>query len=927
MLRSLAAPLLWTAYVATPTRGWGWLDGVPLGPLETAVLAIVWWTWVLRRSLPGTRLLGVLLVAKIALGAAFVDRGFDAHYYANGSWDPPLERSTEFRDRSLTRVDERLSFGGDRSRDLPLYFQNDVRFNFYQPSEPRREGLPYSAVWEGFLLVEDAGSATLYVDADEMASGGLWIDNRQLVALDRATPRTATAMLEEGWHPLRLTVAAPQGAARRVEAGEIIDNTSRPFDSGRVFRQPVGNTRLAIDGPLRRTSRVIDVVLLVWLAILIAGRIRELSVGRLLWFGAIVEAVRYALPYAFRVTVLGGGDDMLMYEHLGRVIALGDPLLQEPGPGGGQGAPFYFQPLYPYFVALAHLVFGEDLFGVIFVQRLLVAATVAWCAAITARLFGTRAAWVTVAVGGLFLYEKLGRWSYVLLAEPLFTPVFVAWTWLLIRLSTEPPSRARVVLAGLVGGIATLIRSTLLLAWPVILPLWAASLGSRRTRTVALLVAVMAATITTATLRNWIVAERFVLVASSFGINLLIGNEPRRPLAPPPPDRSGWYDRLELDAGTRTVLEYAIQDPTDLAVHLGRKAVYSVGLYDLSGLEVFAGTAWSYAGTWLLAIVGIVRMPAAVQPSVVHWLPLALALCHFAAVVLIFPWGYGDRLILPLYPLLIPYAALALEPLARGLDPHARQAGRAVVASSAEARRRVGPPAGRLVRRGAARAREYSTAALRERRNWTYLGYTVAVVHWLQGLELLTALLLPVTALIVARLTRSGLAYRFVGGALWTTALAWIAVQGSLSADAVHDPLFWGLVAAVMLAGSAVTGRWTIVSTLLAWTAGACTMVAILLPAISRASVGESLIELSRRFGPLGTIGVFAVWLQAIAASRVGVPQQGRIIPAVCGALLAALVLCLAGAMPDLTLDASRWIAALGLLLGLAEAHARTRRT
>jgi hypothetical protein len=57
-------------------------------------------------------------------------------------------------------------------------------------------------------------------------------------------------------------------------------------------------------------------------------------------------------------------------------------------------------------------------------------------------------------------------------------------------------------------------------------------------------------------------------------------------------------------------------------------------------------------------------------------LPLLAALGHFAAVVLIFPWVYGDRLILPAYPLLIPYAAFALEPVVtRALEHPAHAAG------------------------------------------------------------------------------------------------------------------------------------------------------------------------------------------------------------------------------------------------------------
>jgi hypothetical protein len=46
-------------------------------------------------------------------------------------------------------------------------------------------------------------------------------------------------------------------------------------------------------------------------------------------------------------------------------------------------------------------------------------------------------------------------------------------------------------------------------------------------------------------------------------------------------------------------------------------------------------------------------------------LPLAAALTQLAAVVIIFPHVYVDRLILPLYVLLLPYCALALDAISR----------------------------------------------------------------------------------------------------------------------------------------------------------------------------------------------------------------------------------------------------------------------
>jgi len=129
-------------------------------------------------------------------------------------------------------------------------------------------------------------------------------------------------------------------------------------------------------------------------------------------------------------------------------------VLREPAFGGGQGGPFYFQPFYPYFVALAHLAFGDSLSGVILLQRLLIVVTIGCVMAMTARLFGRRAGWIALVGGGLFLYEKAGTWADALLAESLFMALLVAWIWVLIKAATEAASWPQVLVAGAIGGLA-----------------------------------------------------------------------------------------------------------------------------------------------------------------------------------------------------------------------------------------------------------------------------------------------------------------------------------------------------------------------------------------------------------------------------------------------------------------------------------------
>ena len=155
MRPTLAAPLLWTAFVLLPVDGWGVFDGVPLGVVDVIVLVAIWVAWAIARKVDGIRLGAIALVLKIAAAPLLLEHGFSASYFANPTFTPPIERSTEYHARDVTRIDRRLSFGRDGAPDLPLFFFDDFRFNFYQRGEPRRGELPFSVAWDGYAWVEE----------------------------------------------------------------------------------------------------------------------------------------------------------------------------------------------------------------------------------------------------------------------------------------------------------------------------------------------------------------------------------------------------------------------------------------------------------------------------------------------------------------------------------------------------------------------------------------------------------------------------------------------------------------------------------------------------------------------------------------------------------------------------------------------------
>jgi dolichyl-phosphate-mannose-protein mannosyltransferase len=672
MTKDRLAPFVWLAYLAVPIGGWGLFPGRPLGGVGAVALVFVCWVWWTRRALPFAFLAVVALIAKIALGGTLlVPRGFAATYFANAEFAPPFERGTEPAGRSVTRTDRRLSFLGVDG-DLPVYFFNDTRrFNFYLPTQPTRESLPVSAVWEGWLRVPRTGLWRLYV----RAPGGrvdLSLGDRLSVTIPPSPAEwVGYPTLSTGFMPIRIALSIPQGGAREFAAGWTVDGREVPFDEAVIFRYPVSRARRLADRLLRAGSMAFDFVICVWLFGSVVSAVRSAWRGLIVSPGArdalaigsaavIVDGLLFAWPRLHRMITLSGGDDWLTYETMARDIGLNGPWMTAGAPLG-QGAPFYYQPLYPYFIAASHWLFGDDLFGLFLLQRLFLGVTVIALWRVTAALFGERVGCAGLIAALVIVYEKVAPWSGVVLSELIFVPLVCVWAFALVRLAAKPdPSSA--ALAGIVGGLATLARSTLMLGWPLMLPLLALALHRRRlVRLAVVVVAAMLAVTFLATARNWVVARRFVLVSTSGSINLSLGNPPPPSLVVPEA-RKVSYSRLGLDPDVQRVVEYARQSPGPFFEGWRRKAAYSLGSF--ATLAPDRGRSFFYMAISAIALAGLLVLIA--RPS---WLegrgpaaliPLALALAHLAGIVIFFPTAYGDRLLLPFYALVAPYVGIAL---------------------------------------------------------------------------------------------------------------------------------------------------------------------------------------------------------------------------------------------------------------------------
>lgn len=659
--RPVIAPLVLTAYLLWPAAGRGLLGGVPIGPIGALALVMLWVGWGFTRRPASSRIALGCLVVKIALSVPLLEHGFAAEYYANDAWRPPMERGLDALRRPFTRVDRAIDFGPAGSaapREVPLFFVNDLRFNFYQAGEPDRERLPYSARWVGFWDVDREGPARLYVRTSGAATAALTIDGFPVVSLlpggGRAVGEVA---LRAGPRRLRIDLSAPAGAGREVSAG-FLDAADRehPFTDDSVFLVRATDHQRLADRAARALSYALDVLVLAWLAwwaLAAATAVHALSLI------GVLEAFHFAWPWATRVMVLPGGSDSLTYETYARDILAHGPLMTMGDPVGHAGA-FYYQPLYPYVMAALHGLVGETFFGLVFFQRLLVPVTLAITWLTIRRLFGTAIGRVGLITSALFLYLRVASWAALAYGEIVFIPLVCAWGLLAAVAAVDASPRTSVA-AGVAGGLATLSRSTLLLAWPVLVILISLAGPVRRmARAAAWMACALVAVTALATLRNAIAAHEFVPVTTSFGINFYMGNQPPPDLEPsltdPPRLRAAVHDPF-----TRRVIMFAVQAPARFAVNLWKKALFTLGFF--GALMPGRSTARDLIVVWVLALGGVLVVATLTIESgcrgVPRAIPGALALCHFVAGVIVFP--FDVRLILPFYVLLLPYVAVCVS--------------------------------------------------------------------------------------------------------------------------------------------------------------------------------------------------------------------------------------------------------------------------
>lgn len=638
---------------------------IPLGPTRAAVVSAAIVLMIVFRRTPVSRpLFSVALAVMLGLAGARVavalvasPVGWTARYYANDHWSGTPEWSSDFRRSGATRVDSGIAFKDDT---FPAHYLNDYTFD----RGIRREvSEPMSVEWTGYVVLDRPRTERLVLKA--RGDADVSVDGRNVLAVSSAKkPRTAEQIVElaAGARALVVRYVKPADTDGLIEFAAPLAVMPVPRD-----RPPpaawVQQAAIAIDAALLMVFACVAVQAARtswhrsgegWFANRPSSRSQAVALALFAIFG--VQGWWQASRFAGRVVSLTSGDDWWGFEsrardilHHGPLMLLGQPL--------GHADPYFYHPMYCYFLAAVHGVVGESLFGPVFVQFLILAgvALIVW--RLAAEWFGERPALAGLAVLVLvFELDFVRYYTVTLLSENLYfltvtltIAPFVRWV--------RDGARADLWRTGLWGGISTLTRPPMLLYLVPALIL-IALVAAKRTRRLEVAATAVLATATVwllvvapVTLRNWVAAGRAILVSDVPGSSLISYNMPPSVSAA---SYAGYF-KGTTSSGFKVFAQIAWDHPIAMLGVQMRKIGFSLGLTQLAGgyrphPELVAITV-----LYLSMCVASRRMR-----HLTMWPVHLFVLAHLAGMPLTLPWNYGYRMILAPYVYTSALATAAL---------------------------------------------------------------------------------------------------------------------------------------------------------------------------------------------------------------------------------------------------------------------------
>jgi hypothetical protein len=650
--------------VSAPGVRPSWFAGAPLSTYGIAAFAFVLCLAVIAgivRPLRTPRpffFFGVVVILLIKIALAFNTTPLGWRGYYTGIYPTPEgERSLQGSffsgaSRQPFRVDREIDFSGP---DFGLHFLNEaLPYGSLPGGAGRDHEYPLMVRWVGYVTVSEPRNVTARLSqVNGMAA--ISIDGRRIGS--SLNPTSFTLRLPPGTHEITVDYQKPAATWPALSLALPLEVTTEALGAGELSASKRAAATTSFLGLL--------LVILAAGAVFQAYRpIRMLIRERLqtdpsrvalivVVFFFIALGVWQSIPSRHGTVYLSEGNDPLAYESQARNVMSSGLLMNAPGHFGST-APFYFYPFYSYYLAGFHLSMGEDFSSVIFANWVCLALTVILAWLLVFRHLPYPAATLSLLLTAAFVLVEARPYAALSFTDNLYLPMVVLAVFCLER-AVAIRKRRLFFLLGVVAAIAAATRPSFLLFPPVIaaaLILWR-RLGPRRFSEAGSMILGFLIGVLPFTLRNWIVAKKFVLLVESFVMlpYFLFSPEEEKPnlMADGPP---GLFDSLE------TSIRLIGEAPAHHLWVEARKILFTMGFTGFGPHGAPESPRWFFILPLLfLAAILLRKVPFPAMFSI-----LGFGAAHLVAMVLAAPWTYGHKTILPLHAVMLIGAAWLLRP-------------------------------------------------------------------------------------------------------------------------------------------------------------------------------------------------------------------------------------------------------------------------
>jgi hypothetical protein len=655
-------------FLLVPGPQKGVFSGVPLSGKATAVFlmfaGVAIATSLVQRTRSPRRIWPIVLLiavgGKILLSAFLVTAGWRGTYETaqiRGDKRGEALRVMRFTTPSGQRpyriegeinVRNRTMLGADFINDRPRspYYENILR----DVAQPMR------ITWRGFAWAGSAQTAPVQLTAKGIVT--LRVNDRELYRGQNPQRRPIALPLRSGTNHIEVLYEKAAGIEPTIVLSGVPAVTAEPADDR--SRAWSGTATLAINllGALAMLAFAIALIesygtLRETLPQLDAGKIATLCfVGAFLVIGVV-----RSVPQRHSTIQLRIGDDFLNYEGMSREILRGNVMVTRGAPLG-QGEPYYHYPLYPFGLAAAHYLFGDDFANVILFNCICLAMLGPVIRGFLKRDLSSVAIAVAIAASFLFIRRYALPYTVTAFSDNPFLILMLASLLVSVRALDSGGTRLFFV-TGISIAIAAATRPSAFIYLPflVLVILMMTTLGGFMARTKAILatIAGFVVAVSPFTIRNKIVSGRWVMLVGGYMsiTSFLLPPEAKRHV--------GLLVNGKMPTMVQTlhqVLQLVMQEPAAILWTACRKVLFTFGWTTFGPGTPSLPFLGIYPFLFLAALL-LRRIPKTIALVLGAFL-----LSHLASMVLAAPWTYGYKSILPFHLACIVGAAFLLKPLA-----------------------------------------------------------------------------------------------------------------------------------------------------------------------------------------------------------------------------------------------------------------------